>query len=322
MGGGLSPARLAAAVSEAGGLGTIGTIGTPPEWWVEQIAETRRLTERPFAVNVIMGQDGAQERFVRVCLEQRVPVVSFGGVGAERFFAPFKDAGILVLHQVGSVADACRSAEAGADAVIVQAAEAGGHLLGGLGAFALVPQAADAVAPVPVVLAGGVADGRGLAAALALGAQGVALGTRFLATTESGAHELYRRRLVEGSSEDVVDTAEYDEEWPHQPANVLQTGTLAAWLERVKADPSLKDRAREVVARATLGSAEVTIKRFSTATATETTTGEIDELPLYAGQSVGLVTEVESAFEVVSKIVADAKVALAGAGKEAEAWAL
>src|SRR2546426_275686 len=188
MGPSITGPELAAAVSNAGGLGIMSFGANPPPLLRQAIRRVRELTMRPFGVNFIVPL--AQAEQVAVCIEERVPVLSFFWGDPSPYVEPAHAAGLTVLNQVGSVAAAQASARAGVDVVVAQGVEAGGHVAGQVATMVLVPRVVDAVTPTPVVAAGGIADARGLVAALALGAEAVALGTRFLATPEAGAHDL------------------------------------------------------------------------------------------------------------------------------------
>ena len=207
MGPTISGPELAAAVSNAGGLGTISWDASPPELLRGLIRRVRALTDRPFGVNFILPL--MQEGQVAVCLEERVPVLSFFWGDPAPYVEQAHAAGGLVLHQVGSAAAAERAARAGVDAVVAQGGEAGGHLAGDVSTLVLVPRVVEAVAPVPVVAAGGIADARGLVAALALGAEGAGLGKRFLARAEANAHARDKPRVVAGTEADTVGTLLY-----------------------------------------------------------------------------------------------------------------
>src|SRR3972149_9966620 len=180
--------ELAAAVSNAGGLGIMPFSGNPPQELCEEIRRLRNLTDKPFGVNLLLHYQ--VEEHVVVCLEEHVPILSFFWGNPSRFIDRAHEEGIKVFHQVGSVKAAQRAVRAGVDVVIAQGLEAEGHIEGEVTTMALVPRVVDAISPIPVVAAGGIADARGVVAALALGADGVVLGTRFLTTTESNAHPL------------------------------------------------------------------------------------------------------------------------------------
>lgn len=209
MGGGDAPAQLAAAVSEAGGLGLIGgtTVGGV-EWLVGEIRRARELTDRPVGVGLISHFPNAAE-LMAVALREGVRVIAHSFADPTPFVESAHDAGALVLCQVRTVDAARRAARAGVDVVTAQGTEAGGHT-GRMSTLPLVPVVADAVAPIPVVAAGGIADGRGIAAALMLGAEGVWIGTRFLGTRECGIPDASKARVIEASGEDTVLTDVFD----------------------------------------------------------------------------------------------------------------
>jgi nitronate monooxygenase len=188
MGPNLTGPELTAAVSNAGGLGIMQAQLYPPPLFRQHLRHLRDLTDKPFGVNFILHFP--HEENVAVCLEERVPVLSFFWGDPAPYVEPAHAVGIKVVDQVGSVASAQRSARAGVDVIIAQGVEAGGHMAGQVSTMALVPRVVDAVAPTPVVAAGGIADARGLVAALAPGADGIIMGTRFLATPEANAHPL------------------------------------------------------------------------------------------------------------------------------------
>jgi len=186
---------LAAAVSNAGGLGMISFGGYPPPALRERIRELRTMTSKPFGVNVLLEGPHLplpESAFVDACIAERVPVLSFFWGDPTPYVEKAHNAGVKVCDQVGSVRAAKRAAAAGVDFIIAQGVEAGGHIAGTVSTMVLTPRVVETVAPIPVVTAGGVADGSGLAAALALGAEGVVLGTRLIASTESNAHQVYK----------------------------------------------------------------------------------------------------------------------------------
>ena len=185
--------HLAAAVSEAGGLGLIGAANAPAEWVREQIQKVKELTKKPFGVNIMLMSPHADE-VAKVIVEEAVPVVTTGAGSPEKYMKMWKAAGVKVIPVVASVALAKRMERCGADAVVAEGTEAGGHI-GENTTMVLVPQVADAV-QIPVIAAGGIADGRGVAAVFMLGAKGVQLGTRFVATEEAQVHENYKNCIL------------------------------------------------------------------------------------------------------------------------------
>jgi len=196
-------APLVAAVSNAGGLGIIGSGGMPPEVLTDQIAQVRKLTDQPFGVNLML-MDPNIDAQVEVVLEARVTMVTTGAGNPARYIDPLKEKGIKVFPVVPAVSLAKRMERAGADGIIAEGTESGGHV-GEVTTFVLVPLVADAV-KVPVVAAGGIADGRGLAAAFILGAEGVQMGTRFLASAEAPVHENFKKAVVKASERSTIVT--------------------------------------------------------------------------------------------------------------------
>ncbi len=204
--GGVAMAELVAAVSNAGGLGVIGAAMLTPEAMREEVRKVKDLTDKPFAVDLLLAQGWpGQEEMIRVMFEEEVPVFASGLGNPAPYVEEMHRHGMTVMAVVGAVRHARKVAEGGTDIVIAQGTEGGGHT-GRIATMALVPQVVDAVAPTPVVAAGGIADGRGLVAALALGACGVWVGTRFVATKEATGHENYKLKIVESSEEGTVVT--------------------------------------------------------------------------------------------------------------------
>jgi NAD(P)H-dependent flavin oxidoreductase YrpB (nitropropane dioxygenase family) len=196
----------------------------------------------------------------------------------------------------------------GVDVIVAQGWEAGGHVRGTVATMPLVPAVVDAVAPVPVVAAGGIADGRGLAAALALGAAGVWIGTRFLASEEAAIHDRYRERLFAANEDDTFYGNLFDVGWPNAPHRVLRNKTVDAWEAAGRPDSGERPGEGEVVAASPRGE----IVRYRSATPAADCEGDIDALSLWAGQSVGLVSRVQPAAEIVHQIAREAASVLRG----------
>ncbi len=225
--GGISFAELCAAVSNAGGFGTLGMAGRSPEEIRSEMRKVRKLTDKPFGVDLLAAVPESLERAADIIIEEGASAFISGlGVPPKHLVDRFHAAGLKVMNVSGTVRHA-RAAEAGGlDAVIVQGTEAGGHT-GRVANFALIPQAVDAVR-IPVIAAGAIVDGRGLAAALALGAQGVWMGTRFIATPESHASQMYRNAILEAADEDTVITRCYT----GKPLRALKNDYIADWERR------------------------------------------------------------------------------------------
>jgi nitronate monooxygenase len=225
----------------------------------------------------------------------------FSGDPSE-FIAAAHAAGIAVLHQVGSVDAAVRAKHAAVDVIIAQGVEAGGHVAGLISTMALLPRVADAVAPTLVLAAGGIADARGLAAALCLGADGVVMGTRFLATPEANAHPEYKARLVAASEEDTVRTTLFGNGWPYAPHRTLRTPFVGEWVDREsQTQGSRPDEPN--IGCTIVGGTKMAVQRFVSLPPNIHATGSIDSMALLAGQSVGLVTEIRPAADIVRETV-------------------
>ncbi len=288
---------LAAAVSEAGGIGSLGASWTDPETLRSQIGEVRRLTERPFMVNLVLAFD--QHERLELALGEGVELVSFSwGVDAG-LVARAHAAGGTVIAQAGSPAEARAAVEAGCDVVVAQGVEAGGHVQGQTEVLALVTELVRAV-PVPIVAAGGIADAEGVAAAMAAGAVGAMLGTRFAATDEADVHPDWSARLVAASAEDTVLTGLFDGGWPDAPHRVLRNSTYRRWDEAGRPPPGSRPGEGELVARR----GGIDIERYSADEPRRDTTGELEAMCLYAGRGVGRIASVEPAADVVSRIAA------------------
>jgi NAD(P)H-dependent flavin oxidoreductase YrpB (nitropropane dioxygenase family) len=298
---GMTP-DLAVAVSNAGALGSLGVGLLPASAMTQTIAGIRAGTPGPFNVNFITVFT-EQEQIDAVCAAG-VAVVSFHwGHPARAWIDQLHAAGVRVFEQVGSVADAKRAVDDGVDVVVAQGLEAGGHNFATLPTFALVPLVVDAVAPAMVLAAGGIADGRGLAAALMLGADGAWIGTRLVATDESGAHDGYKSRLVAADATETVRTALFGPETPRfNPMRVLRNRVVEQWQDR-PADTAQ----RPVIGHTNLGGQEVAMRRFSNLVPMHgLTTGDLEEMALLSGQGVGLVDSVKGAASVIADITAQA----------------
>jgi enoyl-[acyl-carrier protein] reductase II len=246
------------------------------------------------------------EEGVRVCLEERVAALSLFWGDPTPFIEPAHHAGASVIAQVSSVRDAIQAARAGADVIIAQGVEAGGHCSGAVSTMALIPRVVDAVAPKIVLAAGGIADARGLVAALALGADGVVMGTRFLATLEANAHALYKERLMAASEEDTVRTTLFGNGWPNAPHRALRTAFVEMWLRRESETPALY-ASGPPIGETIIAGMTTPISRFAAIPPNALAKGEVESMELLAGQSVGLVNDIAPAGEIVRGMIAEAK---------------
>ncbi|KAK2971781.1 hypothetical protein RJ640_018470 [Escallonia rubra] len=301
----ISGPELVAAVSNAGGLGLL----RAPDWESpdhvrELIRKTRTLTNKPFGVGVVLAFPHKEN--LKAILDEKVAFLQLSwGECPEELVLEAHRAGVKVVPQVGSLEEAEKAAHVGVDAIIVQGLEAGGHVLGQAGLVSLLPAVVDLVGgkDIPVIAAGGIADERGYVAALALGAQGVCLGTRFVATEESYAHPAYKRKLVElGKTEytDVFGRAR----WPGAPQRVLKIPFFMDW----RTLPNHENETNQpVIGRTTIHGMEKEIRRFAGTVPNVTTTGDIESMAMYAGQGVGLINEILPAGEVIRRLVEGAQ---------------
>ena len=301
MGGAVTP-PLAAAVSNAGALGMLPLSWTSPEEIPALVEETRRLTERPFGVNLGLAWD--QRDRLAAALEAGVRVVSFFWGDAGELVGTARSSGASVFVTAGTAEEARAAAAAGANVVVAQGWEAGGHVWGTVSTLALVPRVVDTVAPVPVVAAGGIADGRGLAAVLALGAAGAWVGTRFLAATEAAIHADYRARILAAGEADTFYGTLFDRGWPDAPHRTLRNSTVEAWERAGRPAPGTRPGEAEEPAKRPDGSP---INRYAASTPTASMTGDVEPLPHWAGQGVGLVTREQPAADIVGSLIAEAE---------------
>jgi NAD(P)H-dependent flavin oxidoreductase YrpB (nitropropane dioxygenase family) len=295
--------RLPAAVSNAGGLGSLGLSWSDDAGAV--VRETAALTDRPFAGNFVLFSD--QRRRVDQALSAGLRVVSLIWGDPDGYVDLVHDAGGLVMHAVGSAEEARRAVGCGVDVVVAQGWEAGGHVWSGVATLPLVPAVVDAVAPTPVIAAGGIGDARGVAAVLALGAQAALLGTRFLLADEMPIHEEYRRRLTAATETDAEWYPNlYEVGWPDAPHRAIHNSTAAGWQAAGRPAPGSRPGEGDVIAHFASGES---IVRYSPAPPMLGTTGEIEALSLWAGQSVALATQTQPAAEIVAELVSRLRIA-------------
>jgi len=300
--GGVARSELVAAVSEAGGFGFLGMVREPPDLIRREIAAVRARTSRPFGVNLIPAATPADllAAEVEACIEARVHAVTLFWDVAPELVARFREAGVLVACQVGSADEAVAARAAGADLIIAQGVEAGGHVRGQTPLAQLLPQVVAAV-DAPVLAAGGVVDGAGLAAALRQGADGVVVGTAFLATAESFAHDFHKQRLMAASGE-TVRTTDFHINWPAGAyVRVLPNSVTRGERGDPQASP------RQVIGR----EGERPIYLFSTDSPLRSMSGDFEAMALYAGEGAGRIRDIRPAAERLAAIVAGAEVLLA-----------
>jgi NAD(P)H-dependent flavin oxidoreductase YrpB (nitropropane dioxygenase family) len=288
--------RLAAAVSDAGALGMVTLTWSADTGAV--VRDTATLTARPFGGNFVLTED--HHRGLDQALEAGLRIVSFFWGDPGSYVEQVHDAEGIVMHTVGTAEEARRAVASGVDVIVAQGWEAGGHVWGTVATLPLVPAVVDAVAPVPVIAAGGIGDARGVTAVLALGAQAAWLGTRFLLAEEMPIHEDYRRRLIAAAETDPQRYANlYEAGWPDSPHRALRNSTADAW--QAAGRPPLAQRPGQGDVVAHFASGEE-IVRYEPAPPMAGTTGDIEALSMWAGQSVALARQPQSAAEIVTEL--------------------
>ena len=279
--------HLAAAVSQAGGMGLIGAASAPAEVVREQIRKGKELTDKPFGVNVMLMNPNTDE-IAKVIVEEGIKVVTTGAGNPAKYMQMWKEAGVTVIPVVASAGLAKLMERAGADAVVAEGTEAGGHI-GSSTTMTLVPQVVDAV-KIPVIAAGGIADGRGFAAAMMLGAQGVQIGTRFIVATESIVHENYKQKVIKAKD---IDSEVTGMSTGH-PVRCIRNKMTKEYLRMESEGATLEE-----LEFMTLGSLRKAV-----------IDGDVVDGTIMAGQSAGLVKKEQSCKEIMEEIMAQANALL------------
>lgn len=283
----VAESHLAAAVSEAGGFGLIGAANAPADVVRNYIREAKKLTDRPFGVNIMLLSPFADD-IARVVVEEGVAAVTTGAGNPEKYMAQWKEAGIRVIPVVASVALARRMERCGADAVVAEGTESGGHI-GQATTMTLVPQVVDAVS-VPVIAAGGIADGRGFAAAMMLGAEAVQMGTRFCVSDECVIHENYKERILKAKD---IDSEVTGRSHGH-PVRGLRNKMTREYLKLEMSGASFEE-----LEKLTLGGLRKAVVE-----------GDTDQGSVLAGQIAGMVNRRQSCKEIIDEIMDQAEVLL------------
>lgn len=285
----VATSQLAAAVSEAGGLGVVGAGNAPPEWVAAQIDAVRVQTDRPFGVNIPLFSPYV-EQIVELCVQKSVPVVTTGAGTPGPYLAILQGAGIKVFPLVASVALARRLAGQGVDGLVVEGQESGGHV-GDVSTMPLIPQVVDVV-DVPVIAAGGIADGRGLAAALALGAVGVQMGTRFICTTECTAHANYKAKIVKARDRGTMITGT-------SLGHPIRTIRNRMGREFAKLEQEAQVTEEELIA---FGTGKLRLAAEE---------GDVDLGSVMAGQACGLIDDIVPVATLIERIISQAEAQIA-----------
>ena len=316
------PARpeLVAAVSGAGGLGVLGGSGVPPVETARRIARTHELTGRPFGLNLIIAdlEDPNTPAEDLAYLDDQADAGLAAGIAllvlfwgpARTFVQRAHERGTRVALQVGSVDEARAAVADGVDIVIAQGIEAGGHVRGTTSIWTLLPAVVEAVGSVPVLASGGIGDGAGIARALGLGAQGVSLGTRFVASEEAGVHDAFKRRVVAARAGDTVYGTLFDVWWPDAPHRVLRNRIVEEWEAAGRPAPGHRPGEGTTIGTMHRPWGDTAWPRYATGMVTADFDGDPELAPMWAGESAALVHEIEPAATIVARLVHEAEAAL------------
>jgi len=299
---------LVRAVCKAGGMGMLGAAAMPPDVLQAALRDIKAAGPACFGVNFIARFSGTEQ--IDVCVREKVPVVAFFWDNPpDEWLSRLRAAGSHIWFQVGSVDEAKVALRRGAQALVVQGSEAGGHNRAAAGTFSLLPAVIDAVASVPVVAAGGIADGRTVAAALALGADAVWVGTRLLASYEAYAHPEYKDRVIAARVEDTARHLIFGPEFPDASTRGLRNRLVREWEGRDHPAPykDVPDSELPLIGRARLYGQEFSMKRFCGFPPTPEFTGDLEEMSLLAGESVGQSKQLMSAASIVDEMISDAE---------------
>ena len=280
----VATSELAAAVSDAGGLGIIAAGNAPGDYVREEIRKLKEMTDKPFGVNIMLLSPFVEDIVDIVC-EEGVPVVTTGAGNPGKFLERFREHNIKVIPVVPTVSLAKRLEKQGVDALIVEGTEAGGHI-GELTTMALVPQVRDAVG-IPIIAAGGIADGRGIVAALALGADGVQLGTRFVCSTEAKVHQNYKDKLINAKDRDALVTGRST----GHPVRVIKNQFTREFMDLEKSGASVEDLEKMGSGRLRLAVVE----------------GDVDKGSVMSGQIAGMIKDIKPCNEIIQQLIQEAQ---------------
>ncbi|MGR3219714.1 MAG: NAD(P)H-dependent flavin oxidoreductase [Candidatus Anammoxibacter sp.] len=283
---------MVAAVSEAGGLGILGVTALSAEEIHKNVESIKLITDKPFGINYLLFK--IDDDIFCDTIKDKIPVVSLAWARPDQdlraYFNKAHDVGSIVMYMVGDVSESVRAVDAGADIIVAQGTEGGGHVRS-MATFTLLPMVVDAVKPCHVLAAGGIADGRGLVAALALGAEGVLMGTRFLATKEAPIHTSYKEAIVESTGNDTILSHIPDlisqTTWPGGSARTLQNDFIEYWRGR---EDSISKNAKEINKESLMARKE----------------GDIGKTSILVGQNAGLIDSIMTVNDVIVRMVEQA----------------
>jgi len=304
----IATAPLVRAVCEAGGMGMLGAAAMPPDVLQEAIRSVKAVNPACFGVDIIGRFSGIEH--IELCVTEKVPVVVFFWDDVpEEWLSRLRKAGSHIWFQVGSVDEAKAAFRRGAQGLVVQGSEAGGHNRAVAATFSLLPAVIDAVPSVPVVAAGGIADGRTVAAALALGADAVWVGTRLLASFEAYAHPQYKDRVVAAGVEDTARHLIFGPEFPDASTRGLRNRIVREWERHDNPPPYMviPDSETSVIGQANVYGQEIPMKRFCGFPPTPEFTGDFEEMSLLAGESVGQTKQLMSAAGIIDEMISGAE---------------
>jgi len=271
----------------------------------QAIHRLRTLTDKPFGVNLILPL--LQEEQIEACLAGRVPLLVLFWGDPRPYVAEAHRSNTKVFIQVGSVEEAAAAAEAGVDAIIAQGVEAGGHVKSRTALSTLVPAVVEAVHPVPVLAAGGIANGRGVVAALSLGAQAVSMGTRFLCSTEAGVTRAYQERIIRSTAEDTVYTTLFDLGWPDVPHRVLRNTAFREWEAAGRPASGQRPGEGTIVGTLSLAGTTLEVPKYGAMFPIASFSGDMESIALYAGESCSFVHDIKPAAQIVQDVVREAE---------------
>lgn len=300
MGGGMAGPALVAAVCEAGGLGVLGAGSAPGHLVSAWLEQTRALSSRPFGANIILPMSDGSD--IEACFNARVPVLVLFWGDAQPYVKDAHKRDMFVVAQCGGPEDAVAAADAGVDAVIMQGVEAGGHVKAVAPLAQTLGATIKVLGPVPVIAAGGIADGGAIADVLAAGAQAASLGTRFVASVEADAFQDYKQRIVKAAAADTVMTTLFDIGWPNANHRVIRNTTYERWAAAGQPASGERPGEKQDVGELTLGEHRVLLQRYCVIPPLSGFDGDLEAMPLYAGHSVDGIHDIAPAADIIARL--------------------
>ena len=309
MGGGLAGPELVHGISKAGGFGILGIGGLPTNRISDMISETRNMTRKPFGANVILPMSDGKD--VDVCFDNQVDVLILFWGDPQPFVRDAHKRGVFLVSQCGTAEEAAAAASSGVDAVIIQGIEAGGHVKAEQNLSTALEETCKELTHLPIIAAGGISSGRQIANHLKAGAKAVSLGTRFVVSHEAYASKLYKERIVSSTAADTTLTTLFDIGWKNAKHRVIKTRVYEEWLSQGSPETGNRQGENELIGTLTVDSKEVGIPKYTVFPPVPSFRGEIEELPLYAGESVSGISKIEPVSSIMRQLVKDLKDATA-----------